>query len=272
MNITFIGGGNMASALIGGLLPQGFKAESIAVVEIDAGARERLVSAFHVAAHGQIDGSAVDTADVVVLAVKPQQMREVARLLAPHVSRQLVVTIAAGVRLSDLSRWLGDYRKLVRVMPNTPALIRAGISGLYALPEVTPAEREHAQMLLGAVGKTLWCEREDMLDAVTAVSGSGPAYVYYFLEALEAAARELGFSATDARTLSYETFAGAVQLARQSSEEPAALRAKVTSKGGTTERALAHMEATAVKANIVAAVRAADARAKELGDSLGNVD
>jgi pyrroline-5-carboxylate reductase len=272
LNVTFVGGGNMASALIGGLLAQGLKAEHIAVVEIDAGARARLSASLGVRTHAQIDVQAVGSADELVLAVKPQQMCDVARMLAPHVRQQLVISIAAGIRLADLSRWLGGYRKLVRAMPNTPALIRAGVSGLYALPEVAPAEREHAQTLLGAAGRTLWCAREDMLDAVTAVSGSGPAYVFYFLEALETAARELGFNATDARTLAYETFSGAVRLAQQIAEEPATLRARVTSKGGTTECALARMEAAAVKASIVAAVKAADARAKELGDTFGQID
>lgn len=267
MNITFIGGGNMATALIGGLLAQGYAPREIGVVEIDAAGRTRLAQLYGVAVHAEI--AAVAGADVVLLAVKPQQMRDVGRALAPHVERQLVITIAAGIRLNDLSRWLGGYRKLVRVMPNTPALIRAGVSALYALPEVSAEEREQAGTLLRAVGSTLWCEREDMLDAVTAVSGSGPAYVFYFLEALESAARELGFSVQDARTLAYGTFAGAVGLAQQSSDEPAGLRARVTSKGGTTERALNEMEAAGVKDAIVAAIRAADARAKELGDEFG---
>ena len=169
-------------------------------------------------------------ADVVLFAVKPQQMRAAAGELAGHLARQLVITIAAGIRLADLSRWLGGYRKLVRVMPNTPALLRAGMSAMCALPEVSAPEREQALRLLGAVGTTLWCEREELLDAATAVSGSGPAYVFYFIEAMEAAARELGFAATDARTLAYTTFAGAVELARQSSDDPATLRARVTSK------------------------------------------
>jgi pyrroline-5-carboxylate reductase len=272
MNITFIGGGNMASALIGGLIAQGQDPAQIGVVEISAEARDRLARVFGVATHEAIDTVSVRGAEAILLAVKPQQMAAVARSLAPCVAQQVVVSIAAGIRLVDLSRWLGGYRTLVRVMPNTPALIRQGVSGLHALPQVSAAQRKLAQDLLGAVGVTLWCEREEMLDAVTAVSGSGPAYVFYFLEALETAARELGFDPDEARMLAYSTFAGAVELARQSSEDPAALRARVTSKGGTTERALMHMEAAQVKATIVAAIKAADMRARELGDAFGRGD
>jgi pyrroline-5-carboxylate reductase len=182
----------------------------------------------------------------------------------------VVLTIAAGIRLADLSRWLLGYRRLVRAMPNTPALIGAGISALYALPGVDGDGRARAAAVLEAVGSTLWCEGEDELDAVTAVSGSGPAYVFYFLEALEDAARELGFAPAEARRLAYATFSGAIRLAEQSDSEPALLRAQVTSKGGTTERALAVLDEAAVKAAIIAAVKAAALRAKELGAILGD--
>jgi pyrroline-5-carboxylate reductase len=269
MNITFIGGGNMATALIGGLLAQGRDPAHMNVVELSPAARERLEGEYRVRTWESVELAAVRDADLILLAVKPQQMRAAALSLAGCVAGQLVVTLAAGIRLADLSRWLGGYRSLVRVMPNTPALIRQGVSGLYALPGVTEAQRTLAQDLLSAVGETLWCEREELLDAVTAVSGSGPAYVFYFMESLEAAARALGFSAADARTLAYTTFSGAVELARQSSEEPSTLRARVTSKGGTTERALAQMETGKLKEVIVAAVKAADARAHELGDEFG---
>jgi pyrroline-5-carboxylate reductase len=268
MKITFIGGGNMASAMIGGLLRKRWRRSAIQVVEVDRTARARLARAFKVRVHAALDAGAADT-DCVVLAVKPQHLREAARALRPWLARQLVITIAAGVRVRDLSRWLGGYPRIVRVMPNTPALALAGISGLYASRAVGPAGRAAAQRILGAVGSTLWLRREDDLDAVTAVSGSGPAYVYYFVEALERAARELGLAADAARRLALETFSGALALAAQAGEAPATLRARVTSKGGTTERALAAMEADRVQDAIVRAVKAAAERSRELGDELG---
>jgi pyrroline-5-carboxylate reductase len=269
MKITFVGGGNMASALIGGLLQQGVSPAALAVVEIGEQARARLESAFGVRTVAAADATVVGGADVVLLAVKPQQMREVALALAPLLAGQLVLTIAAGIRVDDLSRWLGGHRRIVRVMPNTPALIRRGVSGLYAPPGVSAAQREQAERILGAVGTTLWCEREEMLDAVTAISGSGPAYVFYFLEALERAGTGLGFDAAAAKALAYGTFAGAVGLAQASEEPPATLRARVTSKGGTTEAAIRTLDAAGVGDAIVAAARAAEARARELGDQFG---
>lgn len=258
----------MASAMIGGLVRKRWPRKAIQVVEIAPAARERVAREFGVKAHSRLDGKALKT-DCVVLAVKPQQMREVARALKPLLASQLVVTIAAGIRVRDLSRWLGGYPRIVRVMPNTPALAHAGISGLYASPAVGVGERTTAEKVLGAVGTTLWFEREQDLDAVTAVSGSGPAYVFYFIEALERAARELGLAADAAHRLALETFAGAVRLAAQSSEAPETLRSRVTSRGGTTERALQTMESERVKDAIVRAVRAAAERSRELGAELG---
>jgi pyrroline-5-carboxylate reductase len=270
MNITIIGGGNMARALLGGMIARGQGSEALAVVEIDADARATVAARFGVATFAAIEAAAVANAEVIVIAVKPQHVRGVARELATLLKRQVVLTIAAGIRLSDLSRWLLGYRRLVRAMPNTPALIGAGIAALYALSGVDSDGRAHAAAVLEAVGGTLWCEREDELDAVTAVSGSGPAYVFYFLEALEQAARDLGFKPAEARRLSLATFTGAARLAEQSNSEPAALRAQVTSKGGTTERALAVLDQAGVKATIVAAVKAAAERARELGKILGD--
>ncbi len=214
-------------------------------------------------------GAAARLGEVVVLAVKPQQMRAAAAALRPRLARELVITIAAGIRLDDLSRWLGGYAPLVRCMPNTPALIGAGISGLYAGAEVAAGQRAVAEAILGAVGATLWVAEESLLDPVTAISGSGPAYVFYFIEALQQAAREMGFSATDARKLAVETFAGTARLAAQSPEDVSVLRERVTSKGGTTERALASMDADRVKDLIVRALHAANQRAHELGEQLG---
>jgi len=270
MNITFIGGGNMARALIGGLIARGGGSNAIGVVDVDADARSTVAARFGIATFVEIEPAAVGSADLIVIAVKPPNVRPVARELATLLKRQVVLSIAAGIRLSDLSRWLLGYRRLVRAMPNTPALIGAGISGLYAMSGVDGDGRTRASSVLEAVGGTLWCEREDDLDAITAVSGSGPAYVFYFIEALEQAARELGFEPVQARRLALATFSGATRLAEQSDSEPAILRAQVTSKGGTTERAIASLDNAAVKRAIVEAVKAAALRARELGEILGN--
>jgi pyrroline-5-carboxylate reductase len=269
MNITFIGGGNMARALIGGLVARGSASNAFAVVDVSADARATVAARFGVATFGEIDAPAVSHADVIVIAVKPQNVRAAARELATLLKRQVVLSIAAGIRLSDLSRWLLGYRRLVRAMPNTPAMIGAGISGLFALSGVDSEGRSRAAAVLEAVGGILWCERESELDDVTAVSGSGPAYVFYFLEALESAAVELGFSDADARRLALATFSGAIRLAEQSDSQPSLLRAQVTSKGGTTERAIGVLDEARVKAAFTAAVRAAAERARELGERLG---
>jgi pyrroline-5-carboxylate reductase len=268
MDITFIGGGNMATALIGGLVAKGFAPQSIKVVEVVPEARERLAASFGVKC---FDGpaAAVPFGDVVVLAVKPQQMREVARALAPGLQGELVLSIAAGIRLADLARWLGGYTRLARCMPNTPALIGAGITGLYARPEAGSEGRAQVQTILEAVGEAIWVEDEALLDPVTAVSASGPAYVFYFIEALERAAVELGLDPAGARQLAIQTFRGAAELAARSSDAPAILRERVTSKGGTTERALAALQSDRVADAIVRAVRAASERARELGDEFG---
>jgi len=268
MKIAFVGGGNMASALIGGLLQNGYAAADICAVEVEPAARAQLLSRFGVASYAA-PGGEIAAGDVMVLAVKPQQVRAVAEALRSLLSSQLVISIAAGVRSADLSRWLGGYMRLVRAMPNTPALVLAGASALYAAAAVTEAERRVAEQILGTVGATLWVEREELMDAVTAVSGSGPAYVFYFIEAREQAGCELGLSTAQARLLSLETFHGAARLARDSREEPALLRARVTSKGGTTERALQSMERGRVKELVMQAVREAAERSRELGDELG---
>jgi pyrroline-5-carboxylate reductase len=269
MNVTFIGGGNMASAIVGGLIARESTPPGVRIVEPALAQRERLAARFAgVALHPSTTAAAIDGSDVVVLAVKPQQMRSAARELAAHVaSVPIVLTIAAGVRCDDLARWLGGYRRIVRAMPNTPALIGAGISALYALPQAR-SDADAASRVLEACGEVVWCERESDLDAVTGVSGSGPAYVFYFLEALERAAIELGLEPALARQLAYATFEGSTRLARASSDPPATLRANVTSKGGTTARALDVLNATEVGAHFVAAVKAAAARATELGDEL----
>ena len=267
MNICFIGGGNMATALIGGLLGKGFSAAQISVVEIDAANRTRLQREFSVRAFENI-AEGIAGCEIIVFAVKPQQLREVARQLAPLLKSQLLISIAAGIRAADLARWSGS-QTVVRAMPNTPALIRSGMAGLYAMSSVSEAQREQAQSILAAAGETLWLDDEVMLDAVTAISGSGPAYVFYFIEALQQAALELGLDADQARRLSLSTFLGASKLAASSHEDISVLRNRVTSKNGTTERALLSLAANKVAEHIVQAARAAADRAREMGDELG---
>jgi pyrroline-5-carboxylate reductase len=267
MNICFIGGGNMATALIGGLMSRGFDAGLISVVEINADNRTRLQNEFAVRAVENLS-EGVARSQVIVLAVKPQQLREVAQQLAPQLSGQLLISIAAGIRAVDLARW-ADSGAVVRAMPNTPALIQSGMTGMYAMPSVSDVQREQAESILAAVGDVLWLDDEAMVDAVTAISGSGPAYVFYLIEALQRAASELGFNAVDARRLSVATFLGGSKLAAASAEEIAVLRARVTSKNGTTERALLSLAANGVAEHVVQAAMAAAARSRELGDELG---
>ena len=265
MRIAFIGGGNMAAALIGGLRRKG-ESHTISVLEIDVARGRALQAQQDVDVH-ETAGGWLAQADVVVLAVKPQQMAEAAAAIRPHLSRPLLLSIAAGVRARTLARWLGSD-VIVRTMPNTPALIGAGISGAVALPGVTPKQRASAETILRAVGDVIWFDDEALLDAVTAVSGSGPAYAFYLIEAMQEAGRELGFSDSDARRLAVATVAGAAQLAAASDEAAEVLRERVTSKGGTTAAALSQLEALGVKRAFVTAIRAADARAREIGDEL----
>ncbi len=254
MRIAFLGGGNMASALIGGLLKKGVDASWISVIEVSPAARERLAARHGVRASTAPD-AATQKADTLVLAVKPQDLRPAAAALAGSVRGKLVVSIAAGVRLEALSRWLGGHRKLVRCMPNTPALIGAGISGLYALPEVSQDERNRTQTILGAVGEVVWLTEERLLDPVTAVSGSGPAYVFWFIE--------------PASKLALHTVLGAARLAAGSEESPAELRRNVTSKGGTTEAALKVFDEEQLAQRFARALEAASRRGADIGAELG---
>jgi pyrroline-5-carboxylate reductase len=267
VNIAFLGGGNMANALIGGLVAKGFDPHTISVIELAPAAREK------VAKHGVRVSTAPDAAsakaDTLVLAVKPQDARAALASVAPSVRGKLVISIAAGVRLDALSRWLDGHRKLVRCMPNTPALIGAGIAGLYALPEVTAPERERAQTILGAVGEVVWLADERLLDPVTAVSGSGPAYVFWFIEQLAAFAERSGIPSQDALKLAKQCVLGAAKLAVDSAEPPAQLRKNVTSKGGTTEAALHVFDEERLAERFAKALAAASRRGAELGDELG---
>lgn len=267
MKLGFIGGGNMAAAMIGGLLQTDFPAGDITVVEPAAARRDWLVGEFAVAV--EASAQVATQADVVILAVKPQQLREVLQALPALRPDQLVVSIAAGVRAGDISRWLNGHAAVIRAMPNTPALVGAGMTGLFAMPGVSEAQKTQAARVMAAVGSLVWVETEAAIDAVTAISGSGPAYVFLFIEALEQAGIELGLSAETARALSLSTFFGAATLALRGDTPPAELRARVTSKGGTTERGLLALEAGQVRAAISQAAQAAAARAAEMGDLFG---
>jgi pyrroline-5-carboxylate reductase len=268
VKISFLGGGNMATALIGGIRQQGFSAPAIQVIEPVEASRQHLTDAFGVRCAAAVDAAAMNC-EVWVLAVKPQLLREALTPLTGRLGNQLVISIAAGVRMASIARWLGGHRRLVRAMPNTPALIGAGITGLCADPSVDREGRTRAERILGAVGATVWVEDETMMDGVTAVSGSGPAYVFYFIEAFQEAAMELGFDAEAARNLSIETVLGAAKLAHGSKESAATLRERVTSKGGTTEAALKSFDADRIKAGIRRGILAAAARGRELGDLTG---
>jgi pyrroline-5-carboxylate reductase len=268
MKITFIGGGNMATALIGGLKKQGFSVAGIQVVEPFAEARERLTETFGVRCTETIDAAALNC-EVLVLAVKPQQMKEALAAASGKLTDQLVISIAAGLRLIDIGRWLGGHTRLIRAMPNTPALIGAGITGLYAATTVDREERGIAEKILAAVGRTLWVEDEALMDVVTAVSGSGPAYVFYFIESLQNAGAALGLPLDTARLLAVETFLGAARLADAGSDPVSVLRERVTSKGGTTAAALDAFAAAGIAAAIAKGVDAAAARGSELCDQLG---
>ncbi|MBA4142800.1 MAG: pyrroline-5-carboxylate reductase [Nitrosospira sp.] len=270
MDITFIGGGNMACALIGGLLQRDFSPKKMCVVEINAEGRQRIRDTFNVQVMAEL-ARGITKSSIILLAVKPQQLPAVAGELAPLLENQLVISIAAGIRANDISRWLGSHTRVVRAMPNTPALVGAAVTGLYALPGVTEEEKRTAESVLAAAGSVLWVESEELLDAVTAISGSGPAYVFYFIEAMQEAGCELGLSPAQARQLCIETFLGASRLLSHSDEEATALRARVTSPGGTTERAILSLENEGFKNIIVRAIHAANRRSRELANEFGKL-
>jgi len=262
--LAFIGGGNMAGAIFGGLVRSGWPADAIHVVEPWPEQRERIAAA-HPGVHvlAAADAS-LAAADIVVWAVKPQSFADAAAACAPHVGRALQLSVMAGIRSQALVRASGSQR-VVRAMPNTPALIGQGIAGLYAREAVVAADREAVEAVLAPTGQLLWVEREEQLDAVTALSGSGPAYVFYFIEAMIEAGTQLGLAPDQARRLAEQTFAGAASLSMQSDEPVQLLRNRVTSKGGTTQAAIESLEVDHVREAIVRALHAAQARAVELG-------
>lgn len=268
--ISFIGGGNMASSLVGGLLANGYPASQICIAEPNAQKRQQLQQQFGIAVVS--DGNqAVVEADVLVLAVKPQILQAVCRDLADKVQQQqpLVISIAAGIRSTDIERWLGGDCPLVRCMPNTPALLQAGATGLFANTQVDAGQKQLAEDILGAAGITLWVEQETLLDAVTAVSGSGPAYFFLLMECMQKAGEQLGLDANSARQLSLQTALGAARMATAGDDDPATLRNKVTSKGGTTEAAINCFQQNGLEELVNKALTAARDRAIELADELG---
>lgn len=270
MRIAFIGGGHMATSLVGGLRARGMPGDAIWVADPMPAQIKRLRRDFDV--HGTADNSAaVREADVVVLSVKPQDMAGVARGVAPELTRgrHTVISIAAGIRLADLARWLGADTPVVRAMPNRPALIGAGVTALCAGPAVDDDGRAAVERVMSAAGATVWLSEESQMDAVTAISGSGPAYFFLLVEALEAAGIELGLAPETARRLAVETARGAGRMAAESVESPALLREQVTSKGGTTAAALAVLERAGVRDTFAAAVTAAARRSAELADQFG---
>jgi pyrroline-5-carboxylate reductase len=265
--IAFIGGGNMASAIIGGLIQQGLAPANVAVVEPFAEARARLKQQFGVDAREQA-GPALASAGLVVWAVKPQTFKEAAAQARAHVGQALQLSVAAGIRSDSIAAWLGTER-IVRSMPNTPALVGKGMTALYARAGASAADKARVEQVIATTGEYLWVSQESHLDAVTALSGSGPAYVFYFLEAMTQAGTEMGLDAGQARRLAVATFAGASELARASSEPLQLLRERVTSKGGTTYAALTSLEGDGVQQSFVKALHAACRRAAELGDEFG---
>jgi pyrroline-5-carboxylate reductase len=268
--ISFIGGGNMATSLIGGLVADGRDPASIYVTDVDTAKLEALADAFRVQTSTDNE-EAVSLASTVVLAVKPQMMAPVVQGVAVpgKAHRPLFVSIAAGVRESDILRWLGFDAAIVRSMPNTPALVGSGATALYANPFVSDEQRSLAESVLRAVGLTLWVDDENLLDAVTALSGSGPAYCFLLMEYMERTGISMGLSMDDARMLTIQTAFGAAKMALESSDSPATLRTRVTSPGGTTERALDTLMAGGMEHLIHDALEAARVRAVELGHEFG---
>jgi len=268
MKIAFLGGGNMATALIGGLIAKGHEASRISVIEMSPAAREKLGARYPVRVTTAPD-DAMKGADTLVLAVKPQDMKRALASLGSEVRGALVISVAAGITLETLSRWLGGHRRIVRCMPNTPALYGVGITAMYPNAAVTARQRALAESVLAGAGEVVWVQDEAQLDAVTAVSGSGPAYYFYVLEAMQRAARTLGLDVELARKLSLATAHGAAVMARESRDDAAQLRKNVTSPGGTTERAISVLDARGVGGAFEDAIVAAAARSRELAAEAG---
>lgn len=263
--MCFIGGGNMASGLIGGLIANGYDASCITACDIDADKLERLADDFGISTSTD-NRATVSLANVVILAVKPQVMRQVCEHLAGIDSDHdcLYISIAAGIREQEINHWLGGNRAVVRCMPNTPALIQLGATGMYANLQVGKDQKQLAEDILAAVGITIWVDRESKLDAVTAISGSGPAYFFYFIELLQQAGKNLGLDSEAANLLAQQTALGAATMAKNSDVKE--LRAQVTSNRGTTEQAILSFQRSDLASAVNAATKAAYERSIELGE------
>lgn len=266
MTIVFIGGGNMARAIIGGLINRNHPANELLVIDPDEQARQTCTKTWAIKTEAALS-SPLPSGSVCVLAVKPQVMQPVCEAIAAQLNGALVISIAAGTRMAQLSRWLGGHDKLVRVMPNTPSLVGMGAAGMFASEVVDANERDAAQTIMSAVGLAIWLDQESDIDAVTAVSGSGPAYVFRWMEALQQSAESLGLPADKANALVLQLVRGAAELACQSDLPLARLREQVTSPGGTTAAGLQAMNDRDIGAVIEAGVKAAHQRSIELGKS-----
>ena len=266
-HIAFIGGGNMASAIISGLLRSGYAASQFDVVEPFDEARQKLKASYGIAAEAAA-GPFLKRASLVVWAVKPQTFKEAAQQTQAFTNKALHLSVAAGIPSGSIARWLGTER-IVRAMPNTPALIGKGITGLFARPAVTQADRQAVEKIIATTGEWLWLDAEAQLDGVTALSGSGPAYMFYFMEAMTEAGAQMGLPREQAHQLAVATFIGAGELARASTEPPEVLRQRVTSKGGTTHAAIKSMEGSQIKELFIKAIHAAQVRAAEMGREFG---
>ena len=273
MNATlcFIGAGNMAKSLIGGLIASGYSKEHILATDPTEAQRNNITETFGI--HCLADNNAaINQADIIVLAVKPQVLQAVCKTIQNGVQdkKPLIISVAAGIRSSDINRWLGGNLAIVRTMPNTPALIQSGATGLYANESVSAERKENAEHIMRAAGLTIWVDEETQLDAVTALSGSGPAYYFLFMEAMENAAQELGLDAKTAHLLTMQTAFGAAKMVLESRDDCATLRKNVTSPNGTTEAAINSFESAGLRKMVGNAMQAANNRANELANELGD--
>lgn len=270
LKLSFIGGGNMASALIGGLINQGFASENICVADPIAESRQKLETDYKITTTDD-NNQAASQADILVLAVKPQILKPVCEAIAPAIDGKppLVISIAAGITLPSLQNWLGETTPIVRCMPNTPALVKTGATGLFASHHVSDAQKQQTESILSAIGIHVWVESESQIDAVTAVSGSGPAYFFMVMEAMQAAGESLGLDSDTAKTLTLQTALGAAKMAQTSDVDAAELRRRVTSPGGTTAAAIGVFEDDGLRDLFAKALQAANDRSIEMAKELG---
>ncbi len=265
--LCFIGAGNMASSLIGGLIQNQYPASQIIACDINQDKLLELHRQFKVQTESDIN-RALKNAEIVILSVKPQVMQQVCKSITPTAHNPLFISIAAGIRENDINRWLGNNQAVVRCMPNTPSLVGLGACALFANPQVSPAQKSQAELILQSTGITVWVDHESKLDAVTAISGSGPAYFFLFIEALQSAAIKLGLDETTAAQLAKQTALGAATMAIDN--DVVTLRQQVTSRGGTTEQAIACFEQQGLRELVLHATQAAQLKSVELANELGH--